>query len=81
MKITRDDPKRIANLEKHGLDFAALSLEFFLNSVVIQAKKNRFQAIGKMQDGTISVIFGTLGSEGISVISMRRANSKERNLL
>lgn len=81
MKITWDEPKRIANLEKPGLDFAALSLEFFLNSIVIPAKKNRFQAIGKMQDGTISVIFGTLGAEGISVISMRRANSKERSLL
>jgi len=45
------------------------------------AKQRRFQAIGRLADGTISVVFAVLGSEGISVISMRPANAKERSLL
>jgi uncharacterized DUF497 family protein len=27
--ITYDEPKRQANLAKHGMDFAALTIEFF----------------------------------------------------
>jgi len=30
MKIVWDEPKRLANIEKHGLDFAALDDEFSL---------------------------------------------------
>jgi len=81
MKITWDEHKRIANIEKHGLDFATLSYEFFLGSLVRPAKANRFQAIGRLADGTVSVIFMTLGTEGLSVISMRPARKDERNLI
>ena len=35
MKIVWDEPKRGYNLEKHGLDFATLDLEFFLGSQAI----------------------------------------------
>jgi hypothetical protein len=38
-------------------------------------------AIGRLADGTISVVFAALGTEGVSVISMRLASRKERNLL
>ncbi len=31
MKIVWDEPKRLADIEKHGLDFAALDEEFFLS--------------------------------------------------
>lgn len=41
MKIIWDEPKRIANVEKHGLDFTDLSLEFFLASLVVPAKNGR----------------------------------------
>lgn len=34
MKIVWDEPKRLANIEKHGLDFAALDDEFFLTSTI-----------------------------------------------
>ncbi|MEY9100499.1 uncharacterized DUF497 family protein [Sinorhizobium fredii] len=81
MKITWDEPKRIANIEKHGLDFADLSLEFFLASLVVPAKNGRSKAIGRLQDGTVVVIFVTLGSEALSVISMRPARKDERSLL
>ncbi|MCV3738176.1 BrnT family toxin [Rhizobium sp. TRM96647] len=81
MKIVWDEPKRVANLEKHGLDFTALSLEFFLASVVIPAKDGRSKAIGRLRDGTVVVIFLTLGTEALSVISMRPARKDERSLL
>ncbi|MBB4184251.1 BrnT family toxin [Sinorhizobium terangae] len=81
MKIIWDEPKRIANIEKHGLDFADLSLEFFLASLVVPAKNGRSKAIGRLEDGTVVVIFVTLGTEALSVISMRPARKDERNLL
>lgn len=79
MKIVWDEPKRLANIEKHGLDFANLSLEFFLGATILPAKNGRYQAIGRLDDGTIAVIFATLGSEALSVISMRPARKDERS--
>lgn len=81
MDIVWDENKRRANIEKHGLDFADLSLTFFMNAVLRPAKLGRIQSIGKLEDGTISVIFMTLGSQGLLVISMRPANTEERSLI
>ncbi|WP_274628355.1 BrnT family toxin [Arvimicrobium flavum] len=81
MEIVWDERKRRANLEKHGLDFAALSLDFFLTSLVRPAKQNRMQAIGRIEDACIVVIFVPLGSEALSLISMRPASHEERKLL
>jgi uncharacterized protein len=80
MKIVWDEPKRLANIEKHRLDFAALDEEFFLTSTIRAAKAGRLMAIGRMIDGIVAVIFARLGSEGISIISMRPANPNERRL-
>lgn len=38
-------------------------------------------AVGRLDDGSIAVIFATLGSEAISLISMRPASKAERKLL
>lgn len=81
MQIVWDEPKRQANIAKHGYDFADLSVEFFLGAQVVQAKERRWMAVGRFADGTIAVVFVTLGSEGLSVISMRAASRKERELL
>ncbi len=80
MKIVWDEPKRLANIEKHGLDFAALDDGFFLTSTIRTAKAGRFMAIGRLVGGVIAVIFAGLGSEGISIISMQPANQAERRL-
>ena len=79
--IVWDEPKRQANLARHGLDFADLDEWFFLDAVTVPAKDNRYMAIGRMNDGTIAVVFAVLGTEGVSVISMRPASRKERSLL
>jgi uncharacterized DUF497 family protein len=38
MKIVWDQPKRLANIAKHGLDFATLTEDFFAEALVISAK-------------------------------------------
>lgn len=82
MKITWDEPKRVANVAKHGFDFADLTEEFFEAAVIKQARADRFFAIGRWKrDVTVFVIFAALGSEGISIVSMRHASRKERKVL
>lgn len=81
LMIVWDEPKRQTNLAKHGLDFADLDEGFFLASLVVSAKDGRHMAIGRLGDGTIAVVFATLGTEGASVISMRPASERERSLL
>lgn len=82
MKISYDENKRQTNLEKHGLDFADLTFEFFLSAVLLPAKDSREIAIGHLEDrAVIAVVFRRLGTEAMSVISMRQASQKERKLL
>ncbi|HTN62235.1 MAG TPA: BrnT family toxin [Devosia sp.] len=82
MEITYDEPKRLINIAKHGFDFAVLDVAFFASSVIVPAKASRYMAIGEFRGQTIvAVVFAPLGSEAISVISMRAASRKERNIL
>jgi uncharacterized DUF497 family protein len=81
MLIVWDEPKRLANLDKHGLDFAALTMEFFAAATIYPARAGRYLAIGRLADGAVAVVFARLGSEGISIISMRAASAKEKRLL
>lgn len=46
MKITCDEAKRLTNIEKHGLDFADLTIDFFVESLVVPTKAGRYLAIG-----------------------------------
>lgn len=80
MQIVWDEPKRLANMAQHeGLDFADLTPAFFEAATVIGAKKGRLMALGELEDGhTLAVVFVPLGREALSVISMRRADRKER---
>jgi uncharacterized DUF497 family protein len=82
MLIVFDDFKRMTNLAKHQLDLADLTPEFFESAAIFEAKKGRSLAIGEIGEfEVISVIFVPLGSEALSVISMRPASKKERSLL
>jgi uncharacterized DUF497 family protein len=82
LKIIFDEPKRLLNIKAHeGLDFETLTMEFFLNSIVIPAKKGRQMAIGELNGDVLAVIFKPLGTEALSMISMRYASLKERKLL
>jgi uncharacterized protein len=81
MNILWDEPKRLANLAKHGLDFANLDAAFFERSFVTAANLRRLIAVGRHNSGIVAVVFVTLGTEGVSVISMRPASRKERRLI
>jgi uncharacterized DUF497 family protein len=80
MEIVWDERKRQRNIAKHGLDFAVLSLDFFLTARVLPAMHDRFLAIGEL-DGRmlVAVVFRPLGTEAIAMISMRRASRRERS--
>jgi len=80
MEIVWDEPKRLANIAKHGIDFADIGEDFFLSALVREAKDGRYAAIGRL-NGIIVVIFAVLGSEGVSIISARLASRRERELL
>lgn len=80
MKIVWDEPKRLANLEKHGLDFRDLTETFFADGLFVASKAGRWKGIGVNARGVICVVFAKLGSEAVSVISMRPASASERKL-
>lgn len=46
MKIVWDEPKRNANIEKHGFDFADLDEAFFAGALIRDAHSGRYEAIG-----------------------------------
>lgn len=82
MEITFDTAKRDTNKAKHGFDFADLDMAFLEASIALPAKGDRMMAIGWFQGAIIvAVVFRPLGSEALSVISMRRASRKERMVL
>jgi len=81
MRIVWDEPKRLANLARHRLDFADLDETFFERSVFVPARLGRQIAVGRHRSGIILVVFVALGTEGLSVVSMRPASRKERRLI
>ena len=81
MRIVWDEPKRLVNLARHEMDFVDLDETFFESSFIRTAKQGRLIAVGRLANGVITVIFVRLGSEGFSVISMRPASRKERELI
>ena len=78
MMLLWDEPKRRSNLLKHGLDFAGLDDAFFLRSRVVEERSGRYAVVGEHRGKWIVVVLKPMGREAISIISMRRANRKER---
>lgn len=81
LRLVWDPPKRLANLDKHQLDFETLTVGFFARAVLRPAKRGRLQAIGYLNSRPVSVIFAMLGREAISIISLRPAKPQERKLV
>lgn len=77
-----DDRKRAANLRKHGVDFAIVErFEFDTALVVIDDRKDygeaRYRAFGVIDDRLHVLVFTARGAQ-TRVISLRRANDRER---
>jgi hypothetical protein len=81
VKIVWDEPKRLANIDTHRIDFAVFDETFFLHAIVNAAKKDRLKAVGWLDGSPVAVIFKLLGSEAISIVSARPASRAERRLL
>lgn len=81
MNIVWDETKRAANLLKHGIDFADIAAGFpFHTALLRKSHSNRWSAIARSEAGVLIVVFAFLGSDGLSLISARRASRKERML-
>lgn len=85
MKIVWDEPKRRTNMATHGLDLADAELFDWDMALVVpgHAGKDgrlRYRAIGRLGNDLVALVFSPLGSEAVSVISLRRASRSERKL-
>jgi uncharacterized DUF497 family protein len=76
--------KRQANLRKRGLDFADLEAGFDWEDMLLvpahpgRDGRARLMAVAMMGGQLMTVIFARLGTEAISIITMRHASRKER---
>jgi uncharacterized DUF497 family protein len=80
-----DEPKRRLNFGTHGFDLADAELLDWNNVVVVPGHpasdgRPRFRAIGLLNDELVTVVFSRLGTEAVSVISMRPASNAERKI-
>ena len=82
MEFEWDEGKRRTNYAKHGLDLR--DAEKVFQDITITAEDNRqdygekrFITLGRFED-IVVVIFYTQRSEKIRIISMRKANQKEK---
>jgi len=85
MRIVWDEPKRQANMATHGLDLADAETFDWDAAIVIPGHtskdgRSRYRAIGWLGRDLVALVFSPLGSEAVSVISLRRASRAERNL-
>ncbi|MGF3021520.1 BrnT family toxin [Methylobacterium aquaticum] len=86
MRIIWDEPKREANLAKHGLDFADARDRFVFEDAVILPSdtdpngRPRFLALNELDGRLVAVVFSPLGTEALALISLRPANRKERRI-
>lgn len=84
MDIVWDETKRLANLDKHGLDFADVADHFEFERAVyfparqIRTGRIRRMAVGLMHGMVVVLIQSPLGAEALSLVSLRPAKAKER---
>jgi len=76
-----DEPKRAANLSKHGVDFAAVETFEWRFALIApdlrpDCAETRFQAIGPIGERLHVLVFTPRG-DVIRVISLRKANDRE----
>ncbi len=82
MEFEWDEAKRRDNYRKHGLDFRDAEKVFQEVTITAEDKRQdygekRLISLGRLEDIVVVVVY-TERSEKIRLISMRRANHKER---
>ena len=86
MIVTWDEPKRLANFAKQGMDFAEFQTAFnFDRFGVLPAKQGRdgrprLMFVSDWRGETVvAAVVAPLGSEALSLVSLRSASKKERD--
>jgi len=86
MTITWDEAKRQANLAKHGYDFADFETHFDGETSLIRPTRPsrngraRYLLIGDWNgQRVVAVIVSPLGTEALSLVSLRSASLPERS--
>lgn len=82
MRFEWDEDKRLANLDKHGLDFADAPELFTGQMVIAQDRRmdygeKRFIGFGRRQQRVLVVVFSRRQPDIIRIISLRKANHRE----
>lgn len=78
------EPKRVANLEKHGIDLARFEAEFSWDRYLAvstrpsRTGRARDRYLGTMGGRVVVAIVSPLGSEALAIISIRPAGTRER---
>jgi uncharacterized DUF497 family protein len=83
MRIVWDEPKRQSNLATHGFDLADAESFEWDDALIVPGhsgrdERQRYKAIGWLGENFVTIVFSRLGTEAISIISMRAASRKER---
>lgn len=84
MEFEWDEGKRLTNLEKHGIDFADAAMIFSQPMITKpdlrqEYQEERWAALGVLQ-GLVVYLAYTMRGDSVRLISLRRANRKERQL-
>ena len=83
MKYSWDERKRRINLKKHGLDFADAPLVFSGLTLTFEDpspdyNEERFKTLGMLGPIMVVIVVHTETEDEIRVISMRKADTRER---
>lgn len=83
MNFEWDENKRRINLQKHGLDFRDAHLVFNDDAFVLEDPHNdydetRYILQGMLHQHIVIIIFTVWDVDVIRIISMRKANNRER---
>ena len=84
VNFTWDEPKRLANLEKHGLDFADVAKVFAGPMVLFEDdrfdyREQRMIGVGLLDDLVVVIVHVEI-DDTIRIISMRKADGNETDL-
>lgn len=80
MTFEWDEQKRLATIEKHGLDFRAAIQVFWTDPLVMKSKhlgEDRYLAVGILAGVEVAVVY-TMRGHTVRIISARRARLNER---
>ncbi|MBF0327879.1 MAG: BrnT family toxin [Nitrospirae bacterium] len=84
MKYEWDEEKRTENIKKHGVDFVD-AVDFVWDTALIGVDKRqdygeqRYKSLGFIDDRLYCLVY-TLRSTVVRIISLRKANKRERSV-